>query len=95
MRNKKNACCDKICKSVSCKVESLISVDERGQMIIPKELRSKADIKTGDKLVLVSYEKNGQVCCMSLIKADAFSDMVKVMLGPLMEGLADNNSRTK
>ena len=25
-----------------CKVESIISVDERGQMVLPKELRDKA-----------------------------------------------------
>ena len=28
----------------SCKVDSLVSVDERGQMVLPKELRDKAGI---------------------------------------------------
>jgi AbrB family looped-hinge helix DNA binding protein len=37
-----------------CKVESLINVDERGQMLLPKELRDKANIHPGDKLALVS-----------------------------------------
>ena len=37
-----------------CHVESLISVDERGQMVLPKELRDRANIKAGDKLVIVS-----------------------------------------
>jgi AbrB family looped-hinge helix DNA binding protein len=94
MKNKKDCCASK-CKDVSCKVESLISVDERGQMILPKGLRNKADIKTGDKLVLVSFEREGKVCCISLIKADVFSDMVKGMLGPLMEGMINNSSKTK
>ena len=37
-----------------CKIEALISVDERGQMVLPKEIRDRADIHTGDKLALVS-----------------------------------------
>lgn len=68
-----------------CKVESLISVDERGQMVLPKEMREKAGIHTGDKLALVSWEKDGKVCCFTLIKADEFGDMVKGLLGPMMK----------
>ena len=28
-----------------CKVESLVTVDERGQMVLPKDLRDRAGIK--------------------------------------------------
>jgi antitoxin PrlF len=68
-----------------CKVESIVSVDERGQMVLPKDLREKAEIKPGDKLAIVSMEKNGKVCCLSLIKADELEGMVKSMLGPVMD----------
>jgi AbrB family looped-hinge helix DNA binding protein len=68
-----------------CKVEALISVDERGQMVLPKEMRDKADIHTGDKLALVSWEKDGKVCCFTLIKADEFGGMVRGFLGPMMK----------
>ena len=71
-----------------CKVESLISVDERGQMVLPKEIRDKANIKAGDKLALISWEKDGKVCCFTLIKADDFGSMVKEMLGPMMKEMA-------
>jgi antitoxin PrlF len=71
-----------------CKVESLISVDERGQMVLPKEIRDKANIKAGDKLALISWEKDGRVCCFTLIKADDFGGMVKEMLGPMMKEMA-------
>ncbi len=67
-----------------CKVESLISIDERGQMVLPKEIRDKANIKPGDKLALVSWEKDGKMCCLTLIKAEDFAGMVKDMLGPMM-----------
>jgi antitoxin PrlF len=74
-----------------CKVESLISVDERGQMVLPKEIRDKADIKAGDKLALISWEKDGKVCCFTLIKADDFGDMVKEMLGPMMKEMVGSS----
>ncbi len=67
-----------------CRLESLITVDERGQMVLPKELRDRAGIKGGDKLAVVSWEKDGQVCALSLIKVEAFSGMVKGLLGPVM-----------
>jgi antitoxin PrlF len=68
-----------------CKVESLISVDERGQMVLPKEIRDKAKIQAGDKLAVVAWEKDGQVCCISLIKVEGITEMVRDMLGPMMK----------
>jgi antitoxin PrlF len=70
-----------------CKVESLISVDERGQMVLPKDLREKAGIKPGDKLALISLEKDGAVCCFTLIKADSLAGGVRDFLGPVMQGM--------
>ena len=72
-------------KTCCCKVESIISVDERGQMVLPKEIREKANIHAGDKLAVTSWEKDGKVCCISLIKAEDLTEMVKGMLGPVME----------
>lgn len=85
VKKNKDSCCGPINKKMSCcNVESVISVDERGQMILPKELRDKANIRPGDKLTVVSMEKDGKVCCISLIRAEAFAEMVKDMLGPMM-----------
>jgi antitoxin PrlF len=67
-----------------CAVEALVTVDERGQMVLPKELRSKAGIKAGDKLAVTSWGKDGEICCITLIKADNFETMVKGILGPVM-----------
>ncbi len=67
-----------------CAVEALVTVDERGQMVLPKELREKAGIKAGDKLAVTSWEKDGEICCIALIKADNLETMVKGNLGPVM-----------
>jgi len=72
-------------KESSCfKVVSVVSVDDRGQMVLPKELREKAHIKTGDKLAVVTMEKEGKICCLSLLKVNEMEQMVKDMLGPVM-----------
>ncbi|DAC72757.1 MAG TPA: AbrB family transcriptional regulator [Thermoplasmata archaeon] len=70
-----------------CRVDSVVSVDERGQMVLPKELRKKANIKAGDKLAVIAMEKDGKVCCLSLIKVNDIEPMVKEMLGPLMKDM--------
>ena len=85
-KDKEKCCCLSPGEEMGCcKIESVISVDERGQMVLPKEIREKAHIKPGDKLALVSWEKQGKVSCMFLIKADELANMAKDMLGPIMK----------
>lgn len=70
-----------------CKVEALVSVDERGQMILPKEIREKANIRAGDKLAVTTWEKDGKVCCITLTKAEELTDMVRATIGPVMKDI--------
>jgi len=70
-----------------CRVEALVSVDERGQMVLPKDVRKAAGIDPGDKLALIAWTEDGAVCCLSLIKADKLTDMVRGGLGPLMKDI--------
>jgi antitoxin PrlF len=67
-----------------CRVEALVSIDERGQMVLPKELREKANIHPGDKLAVTTWEKDGKVCCISLSRAEELTEMVRATLGPVM-----------
>jgi antitoxin PrlF len=71
-----------------CKVESVVSVDERGQMVLPKDLREKANIKAGDKLAVVSWGQNDGINCLTLIKVDDLSSLVKQMLGPVFKEIS-------
>ena len=82
------ACCETepMLKGMKCcKVDALITIDGRGQIVLPKDVREKAGVKAGDKFVVVSSESDGKVCCISLVKADDFSETVKGMLGPMMK----------
>lgn len=85
MANKKQ-CCESIAGNCF-KVDSVISVDDRGQMVLPKEVRDRAKIRPGDKLALVSWEMDGEVCCLALIKTDEIAGMVKDLLGPMMKDM--------
>jgi antitoxin PrlF len=68
------------------KIEAVVSVDERGQMVLPKELRQRAGIGAGDKLALVAFEDKGEICCISFFKVDDLSGMVRDKLGAVMRG---------
>ena len=68
-----------------CKVDALITIDGRGQIVLPKDVREKAGVKAGDKFVVISHESDGKLCCISLVKADIFAETVKGVLGPMMQ----------
>ncbi len=85
-KTKNEYCCPPIAKGLDCcKVESIIGIDERGQMVLPKEIRDKADIKAGDKLAVISWKKDDRVCCISLIRTEEFAEMLGGLLGPMMK----------
>ena len=77
-----------------CKVESIINIDERGQMVLPKELREKANIHPGDKLAVVCWEKKGGIYCFFLVKVEELTGMVKDLLGPMMKDIVEAPTRS-
>jgi antitoxin PrlF len=81
---KRGKCCDSHCDcDVSHQIEAIITIDERGQMVLPKETRTRAGIRAGDKLALVGWRKGDRVCCLSLVKVEEMTEM----LGDLMDSL--------
>ena len=68
-----------------CKVDALVSVDERGQMVLPKEIRDKFGIETGDKLAVISFTGGEKNCCLVLMKAKDLENTVKGILGPMIK----------
>ena len=68
MEREPDSCCS--ADATCCRVESIITIDERGQMVLPKEIRDKAHIRSGDKLAIVGWEEDGEICCISLVRAD-------------------------
>lgn len=72
-----------------CQVEAVVTIDDRGQMVLPKEVRERAQIKAGDKLAVVVFEKEGKACCITLIKSENFDGMVRSLLSPMVEDITE------
>jgi antitoxin PrlF len=85
-KSKGKICCSAVQENAGrCYVESVVSVDERGQMVLPKAIRDRAGIKAGAKLTVVGWEQDGRICCISLVKTEDFSGMLKGLLSPMMK----------
>lgn len=68
-----------------CKIDAVVTVDAKGQIVLPKDLRERAKLKPNDKLAVIGFERNGDLCRIVMVKADALGDTVKNMLGPIFK----------
>jgi AbrB family looped-hinge helix DNA binding protein len=68
-----------------CKINAVVTVDTKGQIVLPKDLRERADIKPNDKLAVIGLERGDTVCCIVMIKADDLAITIKNMLGPVFK----------
>ena len=69
------------------KAEAVVSVDDKGQIVLPKEVRAKAKINAGDKLVLGSVTKDGETFVLMILKSELLVEHVKDALSPVMKDL--------
>jgi len=76
-------CCNKEC----CKIDAVVTVDSKGQIVLPKDLREKAKIKPNDKLAVINFQRGSEVCCIVMLKVDALENTVKDLLGPVFKNV--------
>jgi antitoxin PrlF len=75
------AASDKEC----CALEAVVSVDDRGQLVLPKDLRTRAGIRAGDRLAVMSYRgDDGEICCITLVKTGAVAGAVQSVIAPAL-----------
>ena len=77
----------------ACRMVAVIAMDGRGQIVLPKSLRDRADMKEGDRFCVVSSEADDKVCCISLLKADEIDQTVKDILGPIMKDVVGSGEK--
>jgi antitoxin PrlF len=75
------------CEGDSCRIDAVVTMDIKGQIVLPKDLREKANFKPNDKIAVVACEKDGEVCCITLLKAERLVGAVTKTLGPLLKGV--------
>jgi len=68
-----------------CKVNAVVTIDSKGQIVLPKDLRDRAKLKPNDKLAVIGFERDGEVCCIMMVPAEALGTSVKKMLGPMLK----------
>jgi antitoxin PrlF len=68
-----------------CKIEAVVTMDSKGQIVLPKDLRERARLNSGDKLAIVAFERENALCCFVMVKAEALGGTVKDMLGTIFE----------
>lgn len=69
-------CGEKCCYQIA----SVVSVDGRGQTVLPKDVREKLGISAGDRMAIIIHESCGKPCCLSLLKVSELSKMVDAPL---------------
>lgn len=67
-----------------CEVQAVVSVDSRGQMVLPKDVRSQLGIQGEDKLAVVSWKNGEKVCCLTLFKVSELADSLRKTYGPML-----------
>jgi AbrB family looped-hinge helix DNA binding protein len=72
-------------KKECCKIEAVVTMDVKGQIVLPKDLRERAGLNSGDKLAIVAFERDGAVCCFVMVRAETLGGTVKNMLGTIFE----------
>ena len=80
------------CDGDACRIDAVITMDIKGQIVLPKDLREKANFKPNDKIAVVACEKQGEVCCIMMIKAERLAGAVTKTLSPLLKGVTEQES---
>lgn len=75
-------CCSNSNTPSKYDVEGVATVDERGQMVLPKAIRDKAGIRPGDKLAIVTLVRDGKVCCLHLFRTEELANGIRGILEP-------------
>jgi antitoxin PrlF len=87
------ASCNSDLCSDTCRIDAVITMDVKGQIVLPKDLREKANMKPNDKIAVVACEKDGEVCCIMMVKAEKLVGAVTKTLGPLLKGLINKENQ--
>ena len=69
------------------KIEAIVSCDDRGQLILPKDIRKRLSINAGDKMALINCSTD-QTFCLTLVKANSLENLLKTYLTPVLSEIS-------
>lgn len=68
-------------------IEAIVSCDERGQLVLPKDLRKTLGIAAGDKLAIIKCSNGDDDYCLTIIKSNSLEHLVVNYLGPMLKDI--------
>ena len=74
-------------------IEAIVTLDERGQIVLPKEVREKAGLKPRDKLAVITHVHGDEVAYIMLIPARKLAESIRSFLGPLLKELLEESEK--
>ena len=76
-------------------IEAIVSLDSRGQILLPKEVRKRAGLKPGDKLAVITHVHGQEVAYIMLIPVERLAESLRQFLGPLLRELLEHASTSE
>jgi AbrB family looped-hinge helix DNA binding protein len=67
-----------------CGVEAVVTVDSKGQIVLPKDVREKIKLKPNDKLAIIICGRGDEACCLIMVKKENLGESVKSFLSPIL-----------
>lgn len=71
-----------------CRVYSIVTVDSKGQIVLPKEVREEFNIEQNDRLALIGCGSE-ESCCIVIMKADRLNSTLAAMLQPIFKEIIE------
>jgi len=68
-------------------VEAIVSCDDRGQLVLPKDVRKRLGIGSGEKLALLNMSKNGDEFFLTLIKTSSLESLIRNYMTPMVKDI--------
>jgi antitoxin PrlF len=65
------------------KIDAVVTMDAKGQIVLPKDLRERIGFQPNQKIALVTFGEKQNLCCLLLIKAEKLQDAVTKTLSEM------------
>ena len=83
---KNENCCNSSSEGLGCcHIEGVVHLDSRGQIVLPKKLREKMNLKEGDELAVISMNEKGKIASISLMKTNRINRIIMPIMKEIME----------
>ena len=92
-RSTQDGCTSPLDLEGCCQVEAVVTVDERGQMVLPKDVREKMGIGPKEKLAVVTWGVRSSSPFVALIRAQDMARWARSFLGPVLDEMHSEESK--